>query len=83
MTNLAWAILGAVAAAIQATLTWALARAKSGAVRGGLLFIKFPLWAGFFIALAGGGTVALCLGGGVALLGYLGTALWWMKRMSR
>jgi hypothetical protein len=72
-----------VAVAGQALLTRAVARAASGMVRGVLLSIKFPLWAGFFIALAAAGRGALLLGGATAIAGYLALALWWMTRLQR
>ncbi len=60
---------------VQARLLRAVARATSGAVRGALLSIKLPIWAGFFIALALWGKGELLVGGLVAGAGYLAFAI--------
>ena len=50
-------------AAVQALLLRAVARAASAVARAGLLAVKQPLWAGFFIVLALADKGALLTGG--------------------
>lgn len=69
--------------AAQAVLTRAVSRSRSAVLRGILLGIKFPLWAGFFLVLAIWAAQALWVGGLVVIVGYLAITMHWMIRSHR
>lgn len=69
--------------AAQAMLLRAVTRTASGAMRGALLSVKLPLWAGFFIVLALVDRQALLAGGAVAGVAYPGMTIWWMLRLRK
>ena len=78
-TTVIYAALSAIGIVIlQAALTRGVARASSAAKRGVFLAIKFPIWAGFFAALASAGRDVFLAGSGVAIAGYLFVAARWM-----
>lgn len=69
--------------AVQAALTRAVSRSRSAVLRGILLGIKFPLWAGFFLVLAFWEVQALWTGGLAVIVGYLAITIGWMIRAHR
>ncbi len=74
---------GLLTVAIQVLLMRAVSRARSGGRGGALLSLKLVLWAVYFIALGARAREALLLGGGVAVIGYLAAAFWWMLRLRK